>query len=67
MKRYDFSYDYANRYEDDKGSWVLYDEAQAEVDALQSALNLMNKTAEVIHKETEKLKADRIPRSRAKS
>ena len=41
MKRYDFNYEYANRYEDDEGDWVLYDEAKAEIDALKAELTAL--------------------------
>ena len=41
----------------DDGDLVYYDEAQAEIDSLQCALSLMNKTAEAMHKEINQLKA----------
>ncbi len=58
MKRYAFNYEYANHYEDDEGDWALYDETQAEIYALEVALRVMNKTAEVMHKEINALKAE---------
>ena len=42
----------------DDGDLVYYDEAQAEIDSLQCALSLMNKTAEAMHKEIDALKAE---------
>ena len=57
MKRYHVK-DGGWGYEADDGLWVDYDDAMAEINATQTALSLMNKTAEVMHKEITALKAE---------
>jgi len=57
MKRYHVK-DGVWGYEADDGLWVDYDDAMAEINATQTALSLMNKTAEVMHKEITALKAE---------
>ena len=57
MKRYHVK-DGCWGYEADDGLWVDYDGAMAEINATQTALSLMNKTAEVMHKEITALKAE---------
>ena len=68
MKRYDFipgciTFVEGRDYpipgaESEDGLFVLYDGAMAEIDVTQTALRLMNKTAEIMNKEIDALKAE---------
>ena len=57
MKRFNVNENGMICRDDELGKWVRYDEAKAEIDSLQCALSLMNKTAEAMHKEINQLKA----------